>query len=62
MGEEFSLKYWYGENWLDKRISRVGVFDSFNRKHVCSQKDVRRVLKEYLKDKAAGKLARPESE
>jgi hypothetical protein len=58
VGEEFSLKYWYGKNWLEKNISRVGVVDNFNRYHWCRQSDLRRVKNEYAKDKAAGKLAK----
>jgi hypothetical protein len=58
VGEEFSLQYWYGENWLDENVLNVGVFDSFNRKHVCFRTNVRQVQKTYLKDKAAGKLAK----
>jgi hypothetical protein len=58
VGGQFSLHYWYGESWLDQKILCVGVVDSFNRKHRCRRSDVRRVQKEYLKDKAAGKLAK----
>jgi len=60
VGEQFSLHYWYGENWLDEKILRVGVWDSFNRKHVCPRSYLREVQKRYLEDKAAGKLAKAE--
>jgi hypothetical protein len=60
VGEQFSLHYWYGENWLDKKDLRVGVFDSFNRKHLCPRSHVRQVQRQYLEDKAAGKLAKAE--
>jgi hypothetical protein len=58
VGEDFSLQYWYGENWLSENVLRVGVVDSFNRKHWCRRSDVRRVKKTYMADKAAGKLAK----
>jgi hypothetical protein len=60
VGEEFSLKYWYGMNWLDERVVRVGVRDSFNRMQWCRRRDIRRVTRRYLEDKTAGKLAKLE--
>jgi hypothetical protein len=60
VGHEFSPKYWYGENWLEKNILNIGVVDSFNRKHFCRRSDIKRVKKEYFKDKAAGKLEKEE--
>jgi hypothetical protein len=58
VGEEFSLRYWYGENWLTENVIRVGVVDSFNNKHWCRRSDVKGVKKTYMADKAAGKLAK----
>jgi hypothetical protein len=60
VGEQFSLHYWYGQSWLDEKVLRIGVLDTFNTKHVCARRYVREVKKHYLDDKAAGKLGKDE--
>jgi hypothetical protein len=56
VGEEFSLKYWYGKNWMDECPTGIGVRDSFNRVHWCSRADIREAKRHYDKDKVDGKL------
>jgi hypothetical protein len=58
VGEEFSLKYWYGESSFigNPRILRVGVRDSFGRLHWCRRSDVKKARKHFLDDEREGKL------
>jgi hypothetical protein len=56
VGEEFSLKYWYGKNWMDEKPTAIGVRDTFGRFHWCSRTNIREAAKRYEKDKADGKL------
>jgi hypothetical protein len=56
VGEESSLKYWHGKNWMDENPIGIGVRDSFGRLHWCSRRDIREARKHYEKDKADGKL------
>lgn len=57
VGEEFSLRFWSGENsFLEEEVDRVGVIDTFGRHHWCACRHVKKVQAEYFKMRDAGDL------
>jgi hypothetical protein len=50
VGEEFSLRFWSGENaFLEKEVIQVGVTDTFSREHWCTRRQVKKVQADYFK-------------